>query len=51
MPPSTNHDERAQLLRALNQASGNRSEAAKLLGMSRATLYRRLANYGIDIPR
>jgi transcriptional regulator with PAS, ATPase and Fis domain len=45
------HDERAQLLRALNQASGNRSEAAKLLGMSRATLYRRLANYGIDIPR
>ena len=51
MPPTTNHDERAQLLRALNQASGNRSEAAKLLGMSRATLYRRLANYGIDIPR
>ena len=51
MPPTTNHDERAQLLRALNQASGNRSDAAKLLGMSRATLYRRLANYGIDIPR
>jgi transcriptional regulator with PAS, ATPase and Fis domain len=51
MLPTTNHDERAQLLRALNQASGNRSEAAKLLGMSRATLYRRLANYGIDIPR
>jgi transcriptional regulator with PAS, ATPase and Fis domain len=49
--PQTGHDERAQLLRALNQASGNRSEAAKLLGMSRATLYRRLANYGIDIPR
>jgi transcriptional regulator with PAS, ATPase and Fis domain len=51
MPSTTNHDERAQLLRALNQTSGNRSEAAKLLGMSRATLYRRLANYGIDIPR
>ena len=51
MPPTTNHDERAQLLRALNQASGNRSDAATLLGMSRATLYRRLANYGIDIPR
>ena len=50
MPP-TGHDERTQLLRALNQASGNRSEAAKLLGMSRATLYRRLANHGIDIPR
>ena len=47
----TGHDERTQLLRALNQASGNRSEAAKLLGMSRATLYRRLANHGIDIPR
>jgi transcriptional regulator with PAS, ATPase and Fis domain len=49
--PCTSHDERTQLLRALNQASGNRSEAAKLLGMSRATLYRRLANHRIDIPR
>jgi transcriptional regulator with PAS, ATPase and Fis domain len=49
--PQTGQDERTQLLRALNQASGNRSEAAKLLGMSRATLYRRLANQGIDIPR
>jgi transcriptional regulator with PAS, ATPase and Fis domain len=49
--PHSGHDKRAQLLHALNQASGNRSEAAKLLGMSRATLYRRLANYGIDIPR
>ena len=49
--PCTGHDERTQLLRALNQAGGNRTEAAKLLGMSRATLYRRLANHGIDIPR
>jgi transcriptional regulator with PAS, ATPase and Fis domain len=47
----TDHNARTQLLRALNQAGGNRSEAAKLLGMSRATLYRRLADHDIDIPR
>jgi transcriptional regulator with PAS, ATPase and Fis domain len=49
--PLTGHDERTQLLRALNHARGNRSEAAKLLGVSRATLYRRLADHRIDIPR
>ena len=32
---------------ALRQTGGNRKEAAKLLGMSRATFYRRLAQYGI----
>ena len=49
--PVAGHDERARLLRALDQARGNRSEAARLLGLSRATLYRRLADHGIDIPR
>lgn len=35
--------ERAVLRRALASASGNASEAARLLGISRATLYRRMA--------
>jgi len=43
--------ERTQLLRALNQAGGNQTEAGNLLGMSRAILYRRFANRGIVIPR
>ena len=36
-------DERERLCAALKQTQGNRSQAAKLLGMSRATFYRRLA--------
>jgi len=36
-------EEHGRILAALERAGGNRKEAAKLLGMSRATLYRRLA--------
>jgi PAS domain S-box-containing protein len=37
-------DERNRLMQALQIAKGNRAEAARLLGISRATLYRRLAS-------
>ena len=40
-------DEREAILHALRQAGGNRSKAAKLLGFSRATLYRRMNTYEI----
>jgi DNA-binding NtrC family response regulator len=40
-------DLRGELLAALERAGGNRKEAAHLLGISRATLYRRLAQYGV----
>ena len=40
--------ERRELKRALAKANGNMSEAARALGVSRATLYRRVAKLGID---
>lgn len=39
--------ERKALLTALERASGNRSAAAKLLGISRGTLYNKLAEHGL----
>ncbi|MCC6140337.1 MAG: sigma 54-interacting transcriptional regulator [Nitrospira sp.] len=42
-------DPKGDLLRALQRAQGNRTEAAKILGISRATLYRRLLAHGIDV--
>lgn len=40
--------EKEQLLAVLRQTGGNRSAAAKLLGISRPTLYRRLARCGLS---
>ncbi|MCG3162325.1 MAG: Anaerobic nitric oxide reductase transcription regulator NorR [Acidobacteria bacterium] len=44
----TGVDERQRLLLALKQTSGNRAAAARLLGISRPTLYRRLKELGLD---
>ncbi|MEZ4388815.1 MAG: helix-turn-helix domain-containing protein [Candidatus Krumholzibacteriia bacterium] len=40
---------RARVLLALEEAAGNRSEAARRLGVSRATFYRRLARLDLDL--
>jgi len=41
-------NEREEILAALEQARGKRAQAAKLLGMSRSTFYRRLSDLGIS---
>ncbi|MBU2644068.1 sigma 54-interacting transcriptional regulator [bacterium] len=41
-------DEATQFRNALKQTRGNRSQAAKLLGISRATFYRRLEHLQLD---
>ena len=43
--------ERDAVVRALLDADGNKKEAAGALGMSRATIYRKIREYGIDIPQ
>jgi hypothetical protein len=40
--------ERDAIIKALDAASGNKSEAAELLGIGRTTLYRRLRQLGLD---
>jgi transcriptional regulator of acetoin/glycerol metabolism len=39
------------ILAALERAGGNRTRAAAALGISRATLYRRLKGYGLELDR
>jgi two-component system, NtrC family, response regulator AtoC len=40
--------ERDAVKKALERARGNRTQAARLLGVSRRTLYNKLAEYGLD---
>lgn len=47
VPASTPEGERQRVVAAIERAAGNRAHAAKLLGMSRATFYRRLSELGV----
>jgi len=42
--------EKAHILKALKQAGGNKEQAAKLLGIGRSTLFRKLAGLEGDLP-
>jgi len=42
-------EEKASIIEVLSKCDGNRSEAARVLGISRATFYRRLAELGISL--
>jgi DNA-binding protein Fis len=42
--------ERRHILRVLKKCSGNRTEAAKALGLARSTLVVKLKGYNIDTP-
>jgi DNA-binding NtrC family response regulator len=42
-------EERAKLINTLQQVGGNQSEAARILGVSRVTIWKRIKKYGIDL--
>ena len=41
--------EREKLIQTLRQVGGNQSEAARLLGVSRVTVWKRIKKYGVDL--
>ncbi len=45
------HDTRDELIRVLEEAGGNRHEAASLLGVSRVTLWKLLKKHGITVRK
>jgi len=45
-----NLGKRAELIRALRQTGGNRSEAARILGISRVTVWKQINKFGISAP-
>jgi DNA-binding NtrC family response regulator len=47
-PPSLQDLTRNALMSAISHARGNRKRAARILGVSRTTLYRMLARYGLE---
>ena len=47
-PFNLDHSEKELILRALAECSNNRTAAARALGISRRTLYRKLAEFGIE---
>ncbi len=49
--PDQNRQEKEELLRVLQQTRGNQSEAGRILGVSRVTIWKRIKKYGIDVQR
>ena len=46
---ASDQEERSLLLHTLRKVGGNQSEAARLLGVSRVTVWKRIKKYGIDL--
>jgi two-component system response regulator HydG len=46
--PTLAEAERAHIIRVLDAAAWNKKEAARLLAISRGTLYRKIVEYGLE---
>ena len=49
--PQVDHPEKEALIQALRQSGGNQSQAARILGVNRVTVWNRMKKYGIDLKR
>lgn len=49
--PSLEEMEKSLIAAALDKSQGNKNEAARLLGIDRQRLYRKIEKYGIEIQR
>ncbi|MBI2189109.1 MAG: sigma-54-dependent Fis family transcriptional regulator [Acidobacteria bacterium] len=49
--PTLREAERAHVVRVLEATSWNKKEAARILEISRGTLYRKIVEYGLDDPK
>ncbi len=48
-PVMDSEDEVGQIIEALRRTAGNKAKAARLLGVDRSTLYRKISSYNIDL--
>jgi transcriptional regulator of acetoin/glycerol metabolism len=49
IPPDSPGREREAIVAALDETGGVRSKAARILGMGRTTLWRKMKEYGIEL--
>lgn len=49
--PTLESIEKAYIYWVLNQTGGNKSKAARILGIDNSTLYRKIARYGLDVGK
>ena len=49
--PSVENAEKEALIDALKKTDGNQTQAARLLGINRVTVWNRMKKYGIDLKR
>ncbi len=47
--PTPDSHEKRELIRVLRQTNGNQSAAARVIGVSRVTIWKRINKYGIDV--
>jgi transcriptional regulator of acetoin/glycerol metabolism len=51
MLPAGGSTEKTELIEALRRTNGNQTQAARLLGINRVTVWNRMRKYGVDLKK